>query len=168
LAGTAGKESQERVTTLAVYDCMLFFRAAIRPKGTGPLFDLVHAGQVTLCLSPDVLIEVRDVLSRPKLVAKYPALTAEAVDAFLAQQLRVAKWVSSVPEHYVLDRDPKDSKYLNLAITASSPYVATTDRDLLDLMEPTSVEGRDFRHRFPAVQIVRPATFEAAIQQSAQ
>lgn len=151
------------MSTLAVYDCMLFFRAAARPRLARPLLDFVDSGQVTLCLGPDVLAEIRDVLTRPKLVAKYPALTKQAVDAFLAQHLRMAAWISNVPEHYILTRDPDDSKYLNLAITASAPYVVTSDLDLLDLMDPQSAAGTDFRARFPGVEIVSPASFEVAV-----
>jgi len=55
---------------LAVYDCMLFFRAAARPRLARPHFDFVHTGQVTLYLGPDVLAEISDVLARPKLIAK--------------------------------------------------------------------------------------------------
>ena len=128
-----------------------------------PLFQLVNQGRVEIALSPDVLAEVRDVLKRPKLIAKYPALTPQAVDAFLAQYLRLAKWIDNVPEHYVLMRDPKDSKYLNLAIEASAPYVVTDDKDLLDLMDPQSTAGIDFRTRFPEVEIVTPAAFAALI-----
>lgn len=142
---------------------MLFFRAAARPRLARPIFDFVHGGQVTLCLSPDVLAEIRDVLTRPKLVAKYPALTKQAVDAFLAQLLRLATWINDVPEHYVLARDPDDSMYLNLAITAGARYIVTTDLDLLDLMEPQSPAGVDFRTRFPSVEIVTPAAFEPLI-----
>jgi putative PIN family toxin of toxin-antitoxin system len=154
------------VNTLAVYDCMLFFRAVSRPSRVRPLFDLVAQGQVTICFSPDVLAEIRDVLTRPKLQAKYPALTSQAVDAFLAQHLRTAKWVSDVPERYVLARDPKDSKYLNLAIAAHATYVVTSDLDLLDLMDANSPAGQDFRGRFPDVRIVEPAAFHAAISTS--
>ena len=154
------------MSTLAVYDCMLFFRAASRPNRVRPLFDLVHNGDVTLCFGPDVLAEIRDVLTRPKLIAKYPALTPEAVDAFLAQHLRVATWVTDVPEHFVLSRDPKDSKYLNLAITAGAPYVVTTDLDLLDLMTSQDPEAVDFRARFPTVKCLDPATFEATVRQA--
>jgi putative PIN family toxin of toxin-antitoxin system len=154
------------VSTLAVYDCMLFFRAAARPRLARPLFDFVHSGQVTLCLGPDVLAEIRDVLTRPKLVAKYPALTKQAVDAFLAQHLRMATWINDVPEHYVLARDPDDSIYLNLAITAGAPYVVTTDLDLLDLMDPQSTAGIDFCNRFPGVEIVGPAAFETFIRKT--
>jgi putative PIN family toxin of toxin-antitoxin system len=151
------------VSTLAVYDCMLFFRAAARPRLARPLFDFVHGGEVTLCLSPDVLAEIRDVLTRPKLIAKYPALTKQAVDAFLAQHLRMATWINDVPEHYVLVRDPDDSIYLNLAITAGAAFVVTTDLDLLELMDPQSAAGADFRNQFPSIQVVTPTEFEALI-----
>lgn len=146
---------------------MLFFRAAARPRLARPLFDFVHNGQVTLCFGPDVLSEIRDVLTRPKLIAKYPALTKQAVDAFLAQHLRMANWIIDVPEHYVLVRDPDDSIYLNLAITAGAPYVVTTDLDSLDLMDPQSKAGIDFRSRFPAVRVVTPTDFEAVVAKTA-
>jgi len=146
---------------------MLYFRAAARPRLARPIFDYVHSRQVTLCLGPDTLAEIRDVLTRPKLIAKYPALTKQAVDAFLAQYLRMATWINDVPEHYVLARDPGDSIYLNLAITAGAPYVVTTDLDLLELMKPQSAAGVDFRNRFPAVQVVTPTDFEALIRNAA-
>lgn len=155
------------MSTLAVYDCMLFFWAASRPRRVRPIFEFVQSGQVTFCLGPDVLAEIRDVLTRPKLMAKYPALTPRAVDALLAEHLRTAKWLSDVPEHYVLARDPKDSKYLNLAIAAGAPYVVTDDLDLLDLMNPQSAAGIDFRAGFPGVQVITPASFEALIRKTA-
>lgn len=151
------------MSTLAVYDCMLFFRAASRPRRVQRLFDLVDQDRVVLLLSSEVLVEIRDVRTRPKLVAKYPALTQQAVDNFLGHYLRLANWIDDVPEHFVLVRDPKDSKYLNLAIEANAPYVVTDDLDMLDLMEPTSAAGQDFCSRYPSVQIVTPATFQAIV-----
>jgi putative PIN family toxin of toxin-antitoxin system len=142
---------------------MLFFSAAARPGRLRPVFDLVQQQVVTLCFSPEVLAEIRDVLTRPKLVAKYTALTPEAVDAFLARHLRAARWVSDVAEQFVLERDPKDSKYLNLAIATAAPHVVTLDRDLLDLARPDNAEGIDFRYRFPGIQILEPGAFVAEI-----
>src|SRR5688572_20920385 len=136
MAGTTGTESHHGVSIVAVYDCMLFFRAASRPHRVQPLFELVDNGRVTICLSTDVLAEIRDVLTRPRLLTKYPTLTRQAVDNFLAHYARLANWTENVPEHYVLIRDPKDSKYLNLAIETNTPYVVTDDHDLLELMEP--------------------------------
>jgi predicted nucleic acid-binding protein len=70
-------------------------------------------------------------------------------------------WISDVPEHYVLARDPDDSMYLNLAIAAGAPFVVTDDLDLLDLMNLHSAAGIDFRNRFPVVQIATPTEFES-------
>jgi putative PIN family toxin of toxin-antitoxin system len=154
------------VSTLAVYDCMLFFRAASRPHRVQLLFEFIDHGQVEICLSADVLDEIRDVLTRPKLLAKYPALTRQAVDSFLARYVAPAKWINNIPEHYVVARDPKDSKYVNLAIEAGSSYLVTTDLDLLDLMEPMSAAGQDFRSRFAGLQIVTPPVFQAVVAQS--
>lgn len=164
MAGATGTESRERVSTLAVYDCMLFFRAVSRPDRVHPIFDLAVDGRVTLCFSPDALAEIRDVLTRPKLLAKYPALTAEAVDAFLARHLRTAKWVNDVPESYVLAGDPKDSKYINLAIAAHAPFLVASDRDLLDLMAPASTVGQEFRAQFANLRILEPTEFLAVVQ----
>ena len=156
------------MSVLAVYDCMLFFRAASRPHRVQPLFELVDQGRVTICLSADVSAEIRDVLTRPKLLAKYPALTTEAVDSLLAHYTRLAHWIGAVPEHYVLTRDPKDSKYLNLAIEAKAPYVVTADLDLLDLTRPNSPAGQDFRGRYPAVQVLTPSEFLAIVSAASQ
>lgn len=78
----------------------------------------------------------------------------------------MATWISEVPDHYVITRDPDDSKYVNLAITARAPYVVTDDLDLLDLMDPQSSAGIDFRTRFPGVQVVTPAVFESLMAQA--
>ena len=56
-------------------------------------------------------------------------------------------------------RDLKDSKYINLAIEAAAPYLVSDDKDLLDLMDPASVAGQDFRSRYPSVHVVSPSTF---------
>lgn len=145
---------------------MLFFRAASRPERVRPIFDLVRRGDVTLCFGAEVLAEIRDVLTRPKLIAKYPPLTTEAVDAFLADQLQRARWVDPVPKRFVLTRDPKDSKYINLALAAGANYIVTTDFDLLDLMTSQAAEADSFRQQFPSIQVLSPGAFGAAIAAS--
>lgn len=142
-----------------VYDCMLFLQAALRPDRTHGTFRLARAGLVTLCVSPDVLAEVRDVLTRPQVVAKAPALTPDVVNAFLRDVAGYATLVRSVPEVYTLERDPKDSKYINLALAAGAERIVTWDSDLLDLMDPGRAEGREFTGRFPALKIVQPPVF---------
>ncbi len=147
------------MSTLAVYDCMLFFRAVARPQRIYTTFRLVEQALVTLCMSPEVLAEIRDVLTRSEHRTKFPALMPKAVDAFLARYLRAVNWFPNVAEVYTLQRDPKDSKYVNLALAAQAPYLVTTDHDLLDLMDPATTEGRNFTQRFPTLNILDPVPF---------
>jgi putative PIN family toxin of toxin-antitoxin system len=147
------------VSTLAVFDCMLFFRAAARPQRTYATFRLIEEARITLCMSADVLAEIRDVLNRPEHHTTFAALTPKAVDAFLARYLRAVNWFPLVPDLYTVQRDPKDSKYVNLALAAEALYLLTTDRDLLDLMKSETPEGRDFIQRFPKLKILDPVAF---------
>ena len=50
-----------------VYDCMIFLQAAARPERLHGTMRLLREKRVTLCMSPDVVAEVRDVLTRPEL-----------------------------------------------------------------------------------------------------
>jgi predicted nucleic acid-binding protein len=77
--------------------------------------------------------------------------------------VRRAVWFDNVPQHYILARDPDDSVYLNLAITAGAPFVVTTDLDLLELMDKQSQAGNEFRAKFPAIQVVEPTEFERQV-----
>ena len=70
----------------AVFDCMLFLQAVTHEAGPAfACFQLVDEGRLTLCLSREILAEVRDVLGRPKIRRKFPHLTGERVEKFLAR-----------------------------------------------------------------------------------
>lgn len=153
------------MSILAVYDCMLFFQAASRPARVHGTFQVVLDGRVTLCMSPDVLSEIRDVLTRPEHRIKFPALTPQLVDSFLSQYLRKMRWVTDVPHVFDVPRDPKDSPYVNLAIAAGATHLVTWNyRHLGYLMQQDTAEGRDFCRRYPALHIVDPPTFLAEIE----
>jgi putative PIN family toxin of toxin-antitoxin system len=106
---------------LAVFDCMVFLQGAGRPASPArACFRLVDEGRVTLCLSADVLGEVRDVLTRPKVKRKFPALSPDWVEEFIQNAESKAVMVSEVPKAFSLERDPKDEPYLNLAVAAQA------------------------------------------------
>lgn len=142
---------------------MIFVQAVLRPHGAHGTIEVARAGRVTLCVSPDVLAEVRDVLTRPKLLAKAPALTVAAVDVFLRDVGTFATLVRDVPPAYTLERDPKDSKYIDLALAAGAKWLVTWDADLLDLMNTARADGQNFRQRFPHLQILEPPAFLRAL-----
>jgi putative PIN family toxin of toxin-antitoxin system len=143
--------------TAAVFDCMVFLQAATSDRG--PAFaclSLVESGQVALYVSPAVLEEVRDVLTRPKIQAKFPHLTAARVDVFLQKIAALATVVGDVPDGGLVIRDPDDLPYLNLAIAGNVDCIVTRDNDLLDLMKDPS-----FVDKYPRLRISDPAAFLA-------
>ena len=87
------------MTPVAVFDCMVFVQALANKKGPAcACYDLVRSGRLALHISTEILAEVSDVLSRPKVRRKLPALTDEAVEAFLRDVLGRAVMHSEVPE----------------------------------------------------------------------
>ncbi len=143
-----------------VLDCMVFLQASSRPAGPAArlFIDFVEAGHVTLSVSDPILAEVRDVLGRPRIRAKNPAITDESVEDFFRRIDRIAQKIEEVPATYSLPRDPNDEPYLNLAIAANADYLATWDNDMLDLMED---EG--FRAQYPQLTILNPVALLQAL-----
>jgi putative PIN family toxin of toxin-antitoxin system len=98
-------------------------------------------GKVLLSFS--VLAEIYNVLSRKKF-RRY--MSEEDMRRFLAGLTREAQWVE-ITEQIVACRDPKDNKFLELAICGHAEYIVTGDADLLVL------------HPFRGIQILTPNTF---------
>jgi putative PIN family toxin of toxin-antitoxin system len=140
--------------TRAVFDCVILLQAAGRATGpAGACLQAVRDGRLELVVSPEVLAEVRDVLTRPKTLRKFPALTLDVVNAFLEDVAALAVTLSDVPKVFTLARDPKDEPYIDLALAAKARYLVSRDNDLLDLMED---EG--FRRQYPNLAIIDPVT----------
>lgn len=147
-----------------VYDAMLLLMRAARPDRIRPTFELIESGAVQLFVSVDILRELRGVLTRPTTSRRFPALSsAAAADEFESELLSFATLVPDVPNHFVLERDPKDSKYINLAVAVNAPYLVTRDLDLLDLMDLGKPQSEEFLSCCPNLRIVDPATFINAI-----
>ena len=89
-----------------------------------------HArGQGILLVSLDTLAELSDVLRRPRF-AKY--VTEQEREQFLAAYVYEATLIE-VKEVIQACRDPKDDKFLELAVTGHADTLVTGDQDLLVL-----------------------------------
>lgn len=145
----------------AVYDCVVFLQGAGRR--TSPArrcLELVDRGVVTLCLSPAVMAEVEDVLSRPLLLRKFPLLRARDSQTLLRTARAKAVWLVDPPKAFPLPRDSDDEPYTDLAIAADAQYLVTwNDRHLTYLMRQDTPEGVEFCRRFPNLRIVDLPTF---------
>jgi putative PIN family toxin of toxin-antitoxin system len=101
----------------------------------------VSRGQ--LLVSEATTLELDDVFRRPKF-DKY--VRQEKRLAFLAALVRDAELVE-ITETIQVCRDPKDDKFLELAISGKATHIISGDPDLLTL------------HPFRGVDIVGPAAF---------
>ena len=132
---------------------MVFVQAVANPEGPSfACFELARSGQLTLCVSPEVLAEVSEVLSRPKLRRKLPNLTPEVARVFLADVTGYAELTGEVPEPFHYERDPKDEKYVNLALAVGARYLVSRDKDLLALMA-----DKGFQDSYPGLTILDPS-----------
>ena len=144
----------------AVYDCSLFLQTALKRRGpAAACFDLVEAGRVQLVTSDAVRAEVREVLSRQKLLRKYPQLASPWVAEFLESTFARAINFEAVPDVFRYPRDPNDEPYLNLAFAARAVYLVSRDKDLLDLQSPDSESGQELRQMLPQLAVLDPAAF---------
>ena len=135
-----------------VFDCVAYLQAVAGPSGPASrLLRLLEARRFTIYVSDHVLAEIREVLERPKVRAKNPAVTDETTGELLDRLARLATKVSEVPNLYSLPRDPDDEPYVNLALAAGADYLVTRDKDLLDLMYDP-----DFRASHPHLTILNP------------
>lgn len=96
-----------------------------------------------LLLSFSVLNGIYEVLSRKKF-RRY--IKEEDVRTFLASLARDAEWIE-ISVHIAVRRDPKDDKFLELAVFGQAEFIVTGDADLIAL------------HPFRDIQIVTPKAF---------
>lgn len=145
---------------LVVFDCMVFLQAAARKTSVaGACLELAEQGHVRLCLSPQILAEINDVLLRPEIQARFPAVTEALVKEFLDAVHRIGTLYPEVGRHFAYTRDPKDEPYLNLAIEARARFLASRDNDILDLRTSLDPEAVEFRQRFGEIRILEPLEF---------
>jgi putative PIN family toxin of toxin-antitoxin system len=153
------------VSILVVYT-MLFLQAAVQPVRVHRSFQAVREGLVTLCLSVELLAEVRDGLTRSKVREKFPALTPAAVDAFIIETAASATIFESVPSLFTWPVDPGDDHLFNLAIHVQAEYLVTWETRMLKLPSDISQSADLLRRLAPKLRIVNPEQFAQVLRVS--
>ncbi len=148
-----------------VLDCMVCLQAAAREASpAAACLRLAENHHVRLFISRAISREVKDVLARAYIRARFKMLTDVSVEAFHERLRTAAELVRAVPRHFNYEhRDVKDEPYLNLAIETQAHYLVSRDNDLLDLMKWEQEAGREFQKRFRFLKIVTPENFLAAL-----
>jgi putative PIN family toxin of toxin-antitoxin system len=133
-----------------VIDTNVLISAFIKPKGSlGILLPRLRTGAYSLLYSDRSLEELVDVLGRPRLRRKY-LFSDEDVKTLLGIILLLGEKV--VPTRRIaFCRDPKDDKFLEIAVAGKADAIVSGDRDLLDL------------NSFEGIPILKPSLFLLSI-----
>ncbi|MFN0278593.1 MAG: putative toxin-antitoxin system toxin component, PIN family [Pyrinomonadaceae bacterium] len=120
-----------------------------------------------LLLSSQILEEIREVMNRPELSAKYKSASELTTEKFLEGLAKKSRYYRSVPRHFAFARDPDDEPYINLSVEGNADYLVTRDSDLLDLMTNHDLESKQFRQKTRPLKIVDPVEFLKIFQKHA-
>jgi putative PIN family toxin of toxin-antitoxin system len=101
-----------------VIDCNILISAGLT-AGTCRAVIQTALTHYQIIMSPDILAEYQDVLSRPKF-----ARVRDSLEAFMLDMARVAEFVYPEPMNYPLP-DPKDVPYLLAALASGAKYLVT-------------------------------------------
>jgi len=147
-----------------VYDRMLLLQQAGKPHRVTETRRAVENQEVELFVSEEVLSELGDVLTLAKVRARFPALTDARAARFGDELRRMATVVPDVPHVFTVERDPKDSKYVDLAIKGQATYLVTRDKDLLELKDQEKGQPQELREAVPNLQILTPQKLVAVLE----
>jgi uncharacterized protein len=115
-----------------VVDTGILVSALIRPQGT--IGDVLHAlrdGRFMAIYSTPMMLEVTEVLSRPKIQEKYH-VQPDDITA-LINLIRLRGELVIPKQAITACRDPKDNKFLETALVGKADAIVTGDDDLLVL-----------------------------------
>lgn len=127
-----------------VVDTGILVSALIRPKGAiGDVLHSLRDGRFAAIYSTPMMLEVTEVLGRPKIQEKYH-VQPDDMEALI--NLVRLRGELVIPKKIITAcRDPKDNKFLEAALAGEADAIVTGDDDLLVL------------HPFEGVEILRPA-----------
>ncbi len=133
----------------AVLDTNVLVRAVIKPSGPlGAVQSRIRDGSYVHLYSEEVLEELVEVLNRPRLIKKYH-IRGDLVEVL--RQLILMRGECVRPDKRIRAcRDPRDDKFLELAVCGRADVITSADQDLL-VLDP-----------FEGIPIVPPRDFLAA------
>lgn len=134
----------------AVIDTGVLVSALIRREGApGAVLRALAGGRFTVVYTTETLVELVEVLSRPRFRDKYH-VQADDVTA-LIQLIRLRGEPVSPIREIVACRDPKDDKFLTAAVAGAADCLVSGDADLL-VLSP-----------FEGIPVLRPVEFVAVL-----
>ena len=124
-----------------VCDTNVLVSALLGSSTNRKIFEIFKSGQIILIFSKESLVELAEVLGRPKF--KIPPSEIRSLFRLVRKRARIVRNIKPI----TMCRDPKDNMILAAAVSGKAAYLVTGDQDILALSNISTV------------QIVPPAKF---------
>jgi putative PIN family toxin of toxin-antitoxin system len=115
-----------------VLDTNVLISGVIASGNSARILDAARREEIKLVTSIHLLEEFSDVISRRRIVRKYPAVTENA-ETLLDFLRAFAEFVSGIPEEERISSDRDDDFVLACAVDGEAEYIVSGDPHLLDL-----------------------------------
>ncbi|MBS3102053.1 putative toxin-antitoxin system toxin component, PIN family [Candidatus Woesearchaeota archaeon] len=116
-------------------DTNILISAAMTKGNEFELLRLAKLGKIELILSPQILKEFREVISRPKF-----GFSQEQIINVFKQIVNISTIVMPSVEVNIIKDDPEDNKVLECAETGKVDYIVSGDVHLLNLKQYKGVK----------------------------
>jgi len=145
-----------------ILDTNTLLRGIARPESaSGRLLDAVLERKMLLLTSRAVMDEYRTILLDKKIMARYPHVSARTIAGTLRAMTYLSDTVDAEATRFGFPRDPKDEKFLTLAIAGRASHLITFDNDLLSLPTSHTDAAKRLRQRLPHLRIQMSGDFLA-------
>ena len=121
-----------------VVDTNVLISALLWQGAPHELLRLIEAGTFTLCITPVLLEELGDVLSRPKFSTRIKERKTSSED-LLAGIIDIAELHPDRAIEPIVKNDPEDDKFLSCALVSGAKYIITGDPHLLKLKDCSDI-----------------------------
>ncbi len=123
----------DKLPVRVVIDAVGFVRSLINPRSAWGAIVFAYSPEYTLVVSDEIESETREVLERPSIKEKFDRLSEELKAMLLTTLASADRFeLHEIPS---VCRDPNDDMVLATAVSGHANYIATEDKDLLDMGE---------------------------------
>lgn len=113
-----------------VFDTNVLVSATLNESKPYAVLELAEREEITSIISPGIINELEDVLSRERL-----PFEREQIDEFVGKVLSASELVTPEISLEAVEDDPDDNKILECAVAGNADYIISGDSHLLDIGE---------------------------------
>ncbi len=112
-----------------ILDTNILISYLLKPNPTISQAVRIASDNCTLLISQETFDELQSIIER---FVKRGYVTIQEASEFLVSMVELAEWIK-ILETVQVCRDPKDDKFLELAVNGQAGFLITGDEDLLSL-----------------------------------